>query len=225
MNEISKTQSRRDFIRLLAIGGGGLAVMGNFGVVFRLHGASGNILKGIVVDFTKCTGCRTCETVCSAFNHPVEVDGEMLNGLGNPWMSNIKVHWYNPDVDIPMVCSLCEDAPCIEACPVDPDEGTGLKPMYRDPVTQTIRNNPDTCIGCRRCARACRTQRTGVIQMNASRRPFGMCSLCSGDPKCVKYCSFDALKYVELNEDTEFRKMSPDAVARILIERFYDIKI
>ncbi len=221
MNEAKQAQTRRDFLRRLAIGGGGLAILGNFGVVFRLHGSSSKVVRGIVVDFTKCTGCRTCETVCSGFNNPVEVNGEQLKGLGNPWLSNIKVHWYNPDVDIPVVCSLCEDAPCIEVCPVEPDEVSGQKAMYRDAVTQTIRNNPETCIGCRRCARACSRQRTGVIQMNASRKPIGMCTLCGGDPNCVKYCSFYALKYIELNQDTEFRKMSPNAIAQILIDRFY----
>ena len=223
MNNIKETQTRRDFLRKMAIGTGGLVMLGNFGVIFRLQAAPANGIMGIVVDFTKCAGCRTCETVCSAFNHPVELNGESLPGVGNPWLSNIRVHWFNPDVDIPMVCSLCEDAPCIEACPIEPDEVTGRKAMYRDPLTQTVCNNTETCIGCGRCARACRSQRTGVIQMSASRRPFGMCTLCNGDPQCVKYCPFDALKYVEYSGNEDFRGKSPDAIARILIKQFYEI--
>ncbi|MEE4177845.1 MAG: 4Fe-4S dicluster domain-containing protein [Bacteroides sp.] len=225
MNEIKETQTRRDFIRKMAFGTGGLVLLGNFGVVFRLQGATSNVIKGIVVDFTKCTGCRTCETVCSAFNHPLDLDGETVLGLGNPWLSNIKVHWFNPDVDIPMVCALCDDAPCIEACPVEPDAVTGRKAMYHDPLTRTVRNNPGICIGCGRCARACRSQRTGVIQMSANRRPFGMCNLCNGDPQCVKHCPFDALQYVEYTGNQNFRGLPPDAIARILIKQFYDMDL
>lgn len=223
MNDIMETQSRRNFLKRMAIGTGGLIVLGNFGVIFRLQGAPANEIRGIVVDFSKCAGCRTCETVCSAFNHPVELDGEAFPGLGNPWLSNIKVQWFNPDVDIPMVCSLCDDAPCIEACPVEPDELTGRKAMFHDPLTRTVRNNPEVCIGCGRCARACRTQRTGVIQMSAGRRPFGMCTLCSGDPQCVKHCPFDALKFVEYEGNQDFRGQKPEAIARILIRQFYDM--
>jgi anaerobic carbon-monoxide dehydrogenase iron sulfur subunit len=217
--------SRRDFLKNLAIGAGGLAFIGGFGVAFRHMGTDGRLVKGIIVDFTKCTGCRTCETVCSAFNHKVEVGGEILNGLGNPWLSNIKVHWFNPDVDVPMVCSLCDDAPCIYACPVPPDLFTGRKALYHDPETHSVRNDPERCIGCGQCAKTCSNMRTGVISQFPNGKPFGMCSLCDGDPQCVKNCAYDALSYVELNEETDFRKLPPETIARKLIWEFYEIEV
>jgi anaerobic carbon-monoxide dehydrogenase iron sulfur subunit len=217
--------SRRNFIKNIAIGTGGLVFVGGFGVAFRHLGIDGRTVKGIVVDFTKCTGCRTCETVCSAFNHQVEVGGEMLNGLGNPWLSNIKVHWFNPDVDVPMVCSLCDDAPCITACPVPPDLFTGRKALFHDPETHSVRNDSERCVGCGQCAKACATLSTGVISQYKNGKPFGICTLCNGDPQCVKHCSYDALQFVELTDDTNFRKLSPDAIARKLIWEFYEIEV
>jgi Fe-S-cluster-containing hydrogenase component 2 len=217
--------SRRNFLKNFAIGAGGLVIVGGFGVAFRHIGIDGHIVKGIVVDFDKCTGCRTCETVCSAFNHKVEVNGEILNGLGNPWLSNIKVHWFNPDVDIPMVCSLCEDAPCINACPIPPDLFSNRKALYHDTETHTVRNDVERCIGCGQCALACKNMRTGVIYQMPNGKPFGMCSLCNGNPQCVDYCSYNALKYVELNDETDYRKLSPEAIARKLIWNFYEIEV
>jgi len=178
-----------------------------------------------LVDFDKCTGCRTCETVCSAFNHKVLADGELVNGLGNPWLSNIKVHWFNPDVDVPMICSHCEDAPCIHACPVPPDLISGRKALYHHPETRSVCNDTERCIACGQCAKACKEKRTGVISRYADGKPFGMCSLCDGDPQCVKYCSYHALSFVELDEDTDFRKMPPEEIARVLIKKYYDIEV
>jgi carbon-monoxide dehydrogenase iron sulfur subunit len=215
--------SRRDFVKQLAIGAGGLIFIGSFGVYFRLLGIDGKTVKGIVVDYKKCTGCRTCETVCSGFNHKEKINGELLNGLGNPYLSNIRVHHYNPDVDIPMICSLCEDSPCIYACPIPPDLFTGRKAMFHDSETNTVCNDKDRCIGCGQCANACKNMRTGIINRHENGKPFGMCSLCDNDPKCINYCSFNALSYVELTSKTSFRKLPPDMIAKQMIKELYDI--
>jgi len=91
--------SRRGFLRNIALGTGATILFSNYSLVTWYKDEEG-ILKGIVVDFDKCTGCKTCETACSAFNHKVKVNGKMVNGLGNPWLANIRVHHFNPDVDI-----------------------------------------------------------------------------------------------------------------------------
>jgi Fe-S-cluster-containing dehydrogenase component len=219
------TLSRRDFIRNMAIGAGGLVFIGSFGVYFRVLGKDGKTVKGIVIDYKKCTGCRTCETVCSAINHPQEIEGELMNGMGNPYLSNIRVRHFNPDIDIPMVCSLCEDSPCINACPIPPDLFTGHKAMYHDTKTATVRNDRERCIGCGQCAKACRNMRTGVIYRDQNGKPFGMCTLCDGDPQCIKYCSFGAIAYAELNDSVGFRKQAPEKIAKQLIKELYEIDI
>lgn len=38
----------------------------------------------VLVDYKKCTGCRTFESVCSAYNNPIRINVETLLGLGNP---------------------------------------------------------------------------------------------------------------------------------------------
>ena len=87
--------SRRKFMKA-AFGGSAMVMLGQFGL-FRLAQAKAgeNSLTMIVVNYAKCTGCRTCETVCSAYNHQQTVNGETLNGLGNPDLANIRVYGYN----------------------------------------------------------------------------------------------------------------------------------
>jgi carbon-monoxide dehydrogenase iron sulfur subunit len=214
--------SRRNFMKV-AFSSGAMVFLGQFGV-FRLASAQQgeeNSLTMIVVDYSKCTGCRTCETVCSAFNHPEEVNGELLNGTGNPYLSNIKVYAFNPDVDVPTVCAMCPDNPCIKACPVDPDPSTGRRALYRDSKTMTITVDSDRCIGCKSCAEACRV---GVIVPHPETAlPERMCTLCNGEPQCVKYCPFEALSYVKVDISKEFYAMKPEQIAEKLIEEWYGV--
>jgi Fe-S-cluster-containing hydrogenase component 2 len=218
----ARENSRRDFLKKLAIGGGGVVVLGKYHFLFGNEPTQG-ILKAIVVDFDKCTGCRTCETVCSAFHHPVQVDGEWLNGLGNPKLGNIQVYAYNPDVDVPSVCANCPDTPCVNACPVTPDPISGHKAIFRDELTQAIRTNHDVCISCGSCANACETERTGIIKMNPkTRHPEHICDHCGGDdPQCVKNCPYGALSFREVDVNRKYFGLSPEEIAEDLFEHFY----
>ena len=61
----------------LALGSGGLLLAEGWGIFSVAHAAPGEAgLTMILVDYGKCTGCRTCETVCSAANHPVDIGGD-----------------------------------------------------------------------------------------------------------------------------------------------------
>ena len=215
--------SRREFIKNIGIGGGALILLGRFGIHAAAWADSRNpVLKMVLVDYGKCTGCRTCEAVCPSHNRPVTIGGEKLPGLGNPRYSNIRIESYNPEVDIPNVCAMCADTPCVNACPVEPDPKTGRRALYRDETTHTIHNDASRCIGCGSCAEACAGQRTGVIHIDpATERPQGICTLCDGDPQCVKWCPFEALSYVEVRADRKFYSLGPEKIAAELAMKWY----
>ena len=215
--------SRRHFLSRITYSAGGLILLSNYGFTIKKDTRTG-VIKAIAVDFEKCTGCRTCESVCAEYNNKVMVDGELINGLGNPAKSNIRVYHFNPDVDIPSTCALCDDAPCIEACPVEPDPVTGRRALYRDEKLKTIVNDPERCIGCQSCAIACAQKRAGVIHPDPETgNPRFMCTLCSGDPQCVKYCPYDALKYIEMQADRNLDNLAPEKLAQIMIDKFYNV--
>jgi len=215
--------TRREFLIGIGIGGGAVVLLGQFGVHAIDWARSGDpVLKMVLVDYAKCTGCRTCESACSSRNRPAAIGGKELPGLGNPRYANIRVHSFNPDVDVPNVCAMCADTPCVNACPVEPDQKTGRRALYRDPATRTIRNDSGRCIGCGSCARACASQRTGVITPNRETgKPEHMCTLCGGDPQCVKLCPFGALSYVKVRRDRKFYGLGPEKVAAQLARNWY----
>ena len=220
---MSKELSRRVFIKNLAIGTGGLILLGSYGFHIETSRTK-SLLKSIVIDFNKCTGCRTCEIFCASSNHTVEINGEKLSDLGNPFLSNIRVSHFNPDVDIPNVCQLCPDSPCIEVCPVKPDPITGRKALYRDKKLNTIMNDTQRCIACMSCAEACKTERKAVIIPNPiTHKPERICTMCGGDPQCVKHCPFGAISVQEVDVSGEFFGKSPQEISKVLFERFYEM--
>ncbi len=219
--EKRKTISRKKFIENVAIGGA-LFLFKGVGMVSLSFGKDGSYSM-IIVEYEKCAGCRTCETVCSASNHPIRIAGKEYPGLGNPYLANIKVYSYNPDTFVPNVCQFCTDSPCVDACPSPINKKTGKKALSKDTVLGNIVYDPTVCMHCGNCARACKEKSAGVIIFDeVNRRPTGMCNLCGGDPQCVKYCPYGALHFVKGKIDKRrFYKMKPDKIAEILAKEWY----
>ena len=65
--------------------------------------------KFVAADFDKCNGCGVCELVCALEREKVF----------DPRCSRIKVLRLHQLINMPVVCRLCEDAPCVPACPRD----------------------------------------------------------------------------------------------------------
>jgi ferredoxin len=52
-----------------------------------------------------------------------------------------------------------------------------------------------------------------------------MCTLCGGDPQCVKYCPYDALSYIEMDDSRDLSGLSPKELAGRMIEKLYNLKL
>jgi carbon-monoxide dehydrogenase iron sulfur subunit len=216
--------SRREFVRSTLIGSGALA-FGGF-LVKAPPQRSGTERERpryslIIVDYNKCTGCRTCEAVCSQANERVIINGEELLGLGNPAKARVKIaNYIFPPVDVPSICVSCPDAPCVAACPVSPDPKTGRKALYRDEKTLAVKVDPDRCISCGNCVQACQERKVGIIKQDKKTgKPYGICTLCEGDPQCVKYCPYGALTH--FTGDGRHFALPPDEIAGKLAELWY----
>jgi anaerobic carbon-monoxide dehydrogenase iron sulfur subunit len=175
----------------------------------------------IVVDYDRCAGCRTCETVCAAFHDAAPLSGGMP-GPGNPYYAKIQVLHFNPDVTIPVVCAMCPDTPCITNCTSTPDAQTGRKALYRDPGTGAIKHNQDQCERCGTCAQVCARDGVGIIRSNRDTvMPERLCTLCEGDPQCVAYCPQKALSYEKVDPSRDYYRMLPEELAEELAEEWY----
>jgi len=144
-------------------------------------------MKRIIVDETKCAGCRACETFCS-YNH---------ENVVNPKLSRITI--VNPGVleEKPkaIVCRQCENPKCAEACPVDALEFNNEKQM--------VSFDEEKCIKCGACARACPY---GAIVIHFEKGIPLKCDLCGGDPTCLKHCTAGAIKFEEIPDEIEVKR-------------------
>mgnify|MGYP000277024805 FL=1 len=133
----------------------------------------------IMIDPSRCAGCRLCEVACSLKHE----------GIIWPEASRIRVFEFAPGVNVPITCFQCPDYPCVKACPV--------KALSVDPNTGAVIVDPIKCELRGECIEACPAK---IPRIPKGKDFVVICDLCGGDPECVKVCNaagHGALKLVE----------------------------
>jgi len=179
--------SRRSFLKA---GVAGCAVLtGATGVArvmerLALAGETGlPLTKGVVVvNQALCSGCRTCESVCTTYNS----QGLTSSGLARIILEKDylrAVYETNP-------CFQCVEPLCLAACPVD------AIIIDRQSETNARIINQEECVGCEACVEACGSVFSPPRpRFDAETGVAVKCHLCLGEPQCVKYCPYGALEY------------------------------
>ncbi len=132
-------------------------------------------------DVETCAGCRTCEAVCS-LSH----EGVVSPALARTWIVDYilegrRIEGYT--------CKQCREPECFYPCPTSSltvDEVTGARVI-----------DPEKCVGCKLCMKACPQYPNTPIKYDAKREICIKCDLCGGVPLCVKYCPEAALSFVK----------------------------
>jgi Fe-S-cluster-containing hydrogenase component 2 len=180
-----KGTTRREFL----VGAGATLA---FGVTGGLTGCRSSTSTGepkiqttsrIEHDSSLCAGCSVCSLMCSLYHEGKTIVALSRNEIvRDPFEGSYSMN----------VCRQCLSPSCYEACPKKDlalciDEETGVKYV-----------NPEECIGCGECTRAC-PQKTAGIKLNSVKEIAFKCDLCRGrdnGPICVEYCGQKALSIV-----------------------------
>ncbi|MFC2020657.1 4Fe-4S dicluster domain-containing protein [Chloroflexota bacterium] len=234
MQDKNKDFSRRDFIKKSVAGMGFLVVLSSPltfllkramaknsvpGVVNNTSGAAVNGEKmrawSMVIDLKKCEGCVTidappqCTQACTLMHYVPK---------GQEWIQVFEVELPGGgSYFLPTPCMHCENAPCVNVCPVaatyHTKEGLVLIDQRR-------------CIGCRMCMAACPYQRrffnwgepelppeaasieySPEHQIPAIRGTVMKCDFCpemlhrGKPPACVTGCPMKAIYMGDLTDD------------------------
>lgn len=184
---------------------------------------------GMLIDLDKCTFCQACTIACKAENNIP--DGMFWNKVRA--VPNGKPYPEYRVTPLPMPCMHCEDAPCVQVCPVS---ATYTRP---DGI---VAIDYDKCIGCKYCIASCpygaRTfnKEKAFVEVggkpawyNASVpvRPQGVvekCTFCSHridagnlTPACVAACPSDARLFGDLDDpNSEVSKLNASRQAKPL---------
>lgn len=129
--------------------------------------------QSLVANPHACTGCRTCEAVCSLIK----------TGAISPDMARINIERRPFEGEfVQRICLQCSIPYCLNACPVEA--------IRISEKIGTVLIDKDTCDGCGLCKEACPY---GVIVMDTDDGRAYKCDLCNGKPQCIKSCPMNAL--------------------------------
>jgi len=143
--------------------------------------------KVLLIDPTKCRGCRRCEYACSFAN-----EGEF-----NPNLSRIRIFPLSDSVStVQNVCQHCDTPLCFFACPVNA--------ITKDSCTGAVILDEEKCVGCLSCFISCPL---GGIFLHPTKKLPLKCDLCGGNPSCVDECPYEAIEFTELDEVSYSKRM------------------
>jgi formate dehydrogenase iron-sulfur subunit len=152
------------------------------------------VMRAVLIDTTRCTGCEQCVSACVATNRlPPVLAVRKLNGDG---LSSRRV---SAVVALPRggfakkQCLHCMEPGCVSACPVG-----AMQKTPEGPVVYAR----DKCMGCRYCMLACPA---GIPRYEWEKAlPYVVkCDLCYPRvkrglaPACVSACTHGALEFGE----------------------------
>jgi len=217
---MNKQLSRRGFIK------GGLA--GTVAVTVlkeKETQASGSFegypdSMGVVVDLTRCVGCRSCEAACNKEQDLPEpekpfddfsVFDELLHGQKrrtDETRFTVVNRYEVPDLDHPLFrkkqCFHCNEPACLTSCFVN---------AYTKTPEGAVIYNQKVCVGCRTCMVACPFYIPTFKYSSAFKPQVMKCIFCydtrlkeGKPPACVEACPQEALTFGKRSDMLEVAK-------------------
>ncbi len=163
--------------------------------------------KSVLIDLTRCIGCRGCQIACKEWNERKAKKTEMRGEYTNPPELNSETYTHIKFVEqekdnapvwsfVKDQCLHCKDPACASACPVE-----ALKKTEAGPVTYHF----ERCIGCRYCMLACPFY-IPKYEWEKAAPWVQKCSFCSERikadmiPSCIKTCPTGTMFYGEYDD-------------------------
>lgn len=198
--------NRRRFLQGL-VGGTGLSVISHAGFAADSKKPSFADTPSVLVDVTRCIGCRSCMRACKTAND-LPNDTDLSEGFPYTWdqqelrfdqwtVVNPKTGRNSEGIEvtrnIKSQCMHCLEPTCVSVCPVGALTKSEVGPILY---------NADRCIGCRYCIMACPFDIPKYEWYSGLSPVVGKCQFCTRNrlaqgqlPGCVEACPTGALKF------------------------------
>ncbi|RMG66122.1 MAG: 4Fe-4S ferredoxin [Calditrichaeota bacterium] len=165
---------------------------------------------GFIIDNRKCIGCHACTVACKA-EHNVPV------GVNRTWVKYVEKGQYPHTRRLfsVMRCNHCEDAPCVEICPVQ------ALFIREDGIVDFDKRR---CIGCKACTQACPYD---ALYIDPETHTAAKCNYCAHridiglEPACVNVCPEHAIISGDLDDPNSeiSRLMAREQVSARKVEK------
>uniref|UniRef100_A0A7C4MP29 4Fe-4S dicluster domain-containing protein n=1 Tax=Desulfatirhabdium butyrativorans TaxID=340467 RepID=A0A7C4MP29_9BACT len=138
-------------------------------------------MKIPLIDPERCDGCMSCVMAC-AVGH-----GER----GSETYARIRIRRFMEEPKyVPVVCMACDEAPCIDVCP--------MNARFRHEAGGWVDTDPERCIGCRACLYICPAAAPTIHPETGKSMS---CDRCRNDPIgpwCEQACTLKgAIRFVD----------------------------
>jgi len=199
--------SRRKFLQASATGT--LTLLGAR-QLFAESKADPRECAAVLVDLTRCIGCRACENACRvrAGFDPLP-PAAIGYGEGDRKLTfRTRTFIDRQKVPVKRQCMHCLEPACVSVCPVAALEKTASGPVVY---------HENLCIGCRYCILACPFNVPKYEWDNALMPRVGKCDFCADrlakgqSPACVAACPTGTLKFGKRGELLQEAKARLDA--------------
>ncbi len=159
---------------------------------------------GVLVDLTRCVGCRSCEAACNAEqglpapDRPFDDTSVFEEKRRTTERAYTVVNRYEtPAADHPLYrkiqCNHCNEPACLSSCFVN---------AYRKTPEGAVVYDPTVCVGCRTCMVACPFYVPAYSYSSATNPVIKKCIFCydtrlryGRPPACVEACPQEALTF------------------------------
>ncbi|HEX6064342.1 MAG TPA: 4Fe-4S dicluster domain-containing protein [Longimicrobiales bacterium] len=189
--------NRRNMLKTMGVAGAALLPK-------RAHAgeAAAGETVGILVDTTRCVGCRTCESACYDANREMGITYDENVDFSAPRRTDDKrltvINRYDTaqgEVFVKSSCMHCLQPACASACLT--------RAMHKTTeVKGPVAWDGDKCMGCRYCMLSCPFDMPKFEYFSANPR-IQKCTMCweklgqGEQPACVAHCPADALLFGE----------------------------
>lgn len=164
---------------------------------------------GVLVDLSRCIGCRSCEAACNAEQNLPEPekpftdmsviaepeDGHMRRTDETRYtvINSYEVQGREHPLFRKVQCNHCQEPACLSSCFVN---------AYTKTPEGAVVYNPDVCVGCRTCMIACPFYIPTFRYSSAFQPRIMKCEFCydtrlkyGKPPACVEACPQEALVF------------------------------
>ena len=202
-----KKVNRRNFLKGGLLGGAAaLTVSGRAAASGSFEGYPNSM--GVLVDLTRCIGCRTCEAACNqeqnlpAPDKPFD-DQSVFEEVGHNGQKRrttekayTVVNRYETEsgpVYRKFQCNHCQEPACLTSCFVN---------AYTKTPEGAVIYNPEVCVGCRTCMVACPFYVPAYSYSSAINPVVKKCIMCydtrlkfGRPPACVEACPKEVMTF------------------------------
>jgi len=148
--------------------------------------------KALLIDLTRCVGCRECVSAC-LIEHHLPTDPDSVDRLSAGALTALAE---KDGIYVRQMCRHCLEPSCVSVCPVEAFQKTPAGPVVYD---------ASRCMGCRYCMQACPFG-VPTYEWDKAVPAVVKCDFCAerqarGEPTaCAEACPFEATTFGDREE-------------------------